>query len=286
MVVCIHNEEIAHWAARRCLVWLGCAALMVFLLRCSLLPACGQAAVPGAGTGAGIESAKTLTAAARRRMEAADFRASGRLVQVAANGARTISNFSLKAHWFPDGLRLLFEITAPAAARQRVLLTLSPHGQLAVEAARPGDKAPRVVPFERWPGTLQDTLFSYEDLVEIQFFWPLQTLLPDARYGARDCHVLRSEPTAAQHSHYSSVITWIDRQSGAPVHTEKTLAASGQVKQFQAYGLRHTGGVWSASQVQVKAQGSSASSLLIVERGSADARLNRGDFDAAAMTRP
>jgi hypothetical protein len=217
-------------------------------------------------------------------VEAADFRATGRLVQVAANGVRTTYKLTLKAHWFGDGLRLICELAAPA--QPRILIHLNPQGRLTVEVAKRGDKTPLPLPSERWGDGLLSTNFSYEDLIERQFFWTRQTLLPAAKFGARDCLVLKSEPDAAEHSQYRAVTSWIDRRSGAPVYIEKTERSSGQVKQFTAFGLRQTGGVWSASQVEVKVQGGSASSLLIIERGSANAKLSRADFDAAQLTRP
>jgi len=40
-----------------------------------------------------------------------------------------------------------------------------------------------------------------------------------------------------------------------PVYAEKTQRGTGTVKEFTYIGLRQTGGVWSASQVEVKVRG-------------------------------
>ena len=49
-----------------------------------------------------------------------------------------------------------------------------------------------MLPFERWNDPLVGTDFSYEDMVENQFFWKSQALLAPEKYGARDCFVLKS----------------------------------------------------------------------------------------------
>ena len=98
------------------------------------------------------------------------------------------------------------------------------------------------------------------------------------RFGARDCDVLKSTPGAADHTHYAEVRTWLDHAIGYPVYAEKTQRGTGTVKEFTYIGLRQTGGVWSASQVEVKVRGGAGSTLLIVDRGSAKANLNLRDF--------
>ena len=231
-------------------------------------------------------TAKSLADGANRRMDTADFRVTGRLVEAAANGVRTSYTVSVKAHRFPEGLRLLFEIAAPDGASQRIFILITPMGKRTIEISQPGDQAPHPLPFEKWGDGIQGTAFSYEDLAESQFFWARQTLLPDAPYDARDCRVLKSEPGPADRTHYSAVSSWIDKQTGAPVFIQKVLKDSGKVKEFISFGLRQTGGFWSASQIQAKVQGSGGSSLLIFERGTANAKLTRADFDATGAAKP
>jgi hypothetical protein len=64
-----------------------------------------------------------------------------------------------------------------------------------------------------------------------------------------------------------------------PVHVVKTFRGTGQQKDFTYYGLRQVSGVWSATQVEAKLQGKPGSSILVIERGSAKAKLERKDFD-------
>ena len=49
---------------------------------------------------------KTLLAVPRQRIETADYRASGHLIRVDANGNRLSFPITIKAHWFPGALSL------------------------------------------------------------------------------------------------------------------------------------------------------------------------------------
>jgi len=55
----------------------------------------------------------------RQRVEKLDYRMTGRLTRVEANGKRTNYKFVGKAHWFPDGLRLLCEISGPGSDERK-----------------------------------------------------------------------------------------------------------------------------------------------------------------------
>jgi hypothetical protein len=221
----------------------------------------------------------SVLTASRQRIEKLDYRMSGRLTRVEANGTRTNYKFVGKAHWFPDGLRLLSEISGPGSAKTTLLLHMSASGHVTIEAILPGQKTLSVLPFERWNDPLVGTDFSYEDMIESQFFWKNQQLLPPAKYGARDCFVLKSTSGPQDQTHYSSITTWIDRSILFPVHEVKTLRATGQQKEFIYYGLRQVRGDWSASQVEAKLQDKPGSSIMVIEGGSPKANLGRKDFD-------
>jgi hypothetical protein len=221
---------------------------------------------------------ETVLTGSRQRIEKFDYRLTGRLTRIEGNEKRTNYKFAAKAHWFPDGLRFLCEITGPGAEKTRVLLRMSVSGHVTIEKILPGEKAASVLPFERWNEPIVGTDFSYEDMVEVQFFWKNQKLLEPEKYGARDCFVLKSV-SSAQESHYDSVTSWIDRGILYPVHAVKTLHGTGQQKEFIYYGLRQVSGVWSASQIEAKVQGQPGSSILVIEAGSTKANLGRKDFD-------
>jgi Outer membrane lipoprotein-sorting protein len=221
---------------------------------------------------------ETVLRSSRQRIETLDYRMTGRLTRIEGNGKRTTYKFVAKAHWFPDGLRLLCEIAGPGTEKTSLLLQMSVSGHVTIEAVLPGQKASSVLPLERWNDPLVGTDFSIEDMVEDQFFWKNQELLAREKYGARNCFVLKSKSGSQDRTYYDSVTSWIDSSILFPVHVVKTLRGTGQQKEFIYYGLRRVGGVWSAAQVEAKLQGKSGSSILVIEGGSGKANLGRKDF--------
>jgi hypothetical protein len=229
---------------------------------------------------------ETVLTGSRQRIEKLDYRMTGRLTRLEGDGKRTNYKFVAKAHWFPDGLRLLCEISGPGAEKTILLVHMIASGHVTIEAILPGEKVASVLPFERWKDPLVGTDFSYEDMVENQFFWKNQALLPPEKYGARDCFVLKSTPARQDQTYFDSVTSWIDRSILFPVHVVKTLRGTGQQKEFIYYGLRQVGGAWSATQVETKLQGKPGSSILVIEGGSAKANLGRKDFDIGQSGAP
>jgi hypothetical protein len=221
---------------------------------------------------------QTVLTGSRQRIQNLDYRVTGRITRVEGDGKRTSYKFTGKAHWFPDGLRLLSVISGPGSEKTSILLHMSVSGHLTIEAMLPGEKVPSALPFEHWNDPLVGTDFSYEDMVENQFFWKNQELLPPEKYGARDCFVLKSMPSPQDRSDYDSVTSWIDRSILFPVHVVKTLHGTGQQKEFVYYGLRQVDGAWSASQVEAKLQGKPGSSMLVIEGGTGKAKLALKDF--------
>jgi Outer membrane lipoprotein-sorting protein len=222
---------------------------------------------------------ETVLTGSRERIEKLDYRMTGRLTRVEGDGKRTTYKFVAKAHWFPDGLRLLCEISGPGSGKTSLLLHMTVNGHLTIEAVLPGEKVASVLPFERWNDPLVGTDFSYEDMVESQFFWKNQELLAPEKYGARDCFVLKSKSGSQDRTYYDSVTSWIDRGILFPVHVVKMLRGTGQQKEFIYYGLRQVSGAWSATQVEAKLRGKPGSSILVIEAGSGKANLGRKDFD-------
>ena len=221
---------------------------------------------------------QTVLTGSRQRIQNLDYRVTGRLTRVEGDGKRTTYKFTGKAHWFPDGLRLLTVISGPSSEKTSILLHMSVSGHLTIEAILPGEKAASALPFERWNDPLVGTDFSYEDMVESQFFWKNQELLAPEKYGARDCFVLKSTPGPQDRTHYDSVTSCIDRNILFPVHVVKTLHGTGQQKEFIYYGLRQIDGAWSASQVEAKLSGKPGSSMMVIEGGSGKAKLGLKDF--------
>jgi len=226
---------------------------------------------------------ETVLTSSRQRIEKLDYRMTGRLTRVEADGKRTNYKFVAKAHWFPDGLSLLCQISGPGSQKTSLLLHMTASGQVTIQTAHPGEKTASMLPFEHWNDPLVGTDFSYEDMLENQFFWKNQELLPAEKYGARDCFVLKSRPGSQDRTHYDSVTSWIDHRILFPVHVVKTRGTEPQ-KEFISYGLRQVGGLWSANQVEAKQQGKPGSSILVIEAGSGKANLQRKDFDLSQFS--
>jgi Outer membrane lipoprotein-sorting protein len=221
---------------------------------------------------------ETVLTGSRQHIEKLDYRVSGRLTRVEGDGKRTSYKFVAKAHWFPDGLSVLCEISGPGSEKTILLLHMSVSGHVTIQAVPPGQKAASELPFERWNDRLVGTDFSYEDMAESYFFWKNQEVMAPEKYGARDCFVLKSVSGLQDRTYYDSVTSWIDRSILFPVHVVKTLRGTGQQKEFIYYGLRQVGGLWSATQVEAKLQGKAGSSILAIEFGSGKANLERKDF--------
>lgn len=243
------------------------------------------AAVMLSPLGAHAVDTHRVLAAARQRIESADYRLSGHLVRVGENGARTSDSVTIKALWASGALHVLFEVTSPTAARVRVLLEMRPGGGSTIQIGHPGDAKPAELPFDKWNDGPLGEVFSYEDFLEAPFFWANQTDLGEAKFGARSCDKVKSTPGAADKTHYAEVTSMLDHESSFPVYIEKALKGSGNVKEFTYFGLRRTQGVWSASQVEAKIRGRAGSTLLIIDRGSAQAHLGLKDFSPAQLTR-
>lgn len=228
---------------------------------------------------------------ARQRVEAADFSATGHLVWVEPSGTRISYPITIKGHWFPGVLRIRAELgsgaktSSGAGAATHALIEMRPDGQNQIWIAHPGDKTPSELPFSRWSEGPVGSSFSYEDFLEEQIFWPEQTFVEAAKFGARDCEIVKSTPAASDKTHYSGVKTWFDRTIAFPVYVEKTVKETGAVKEFTSYGLRKDGGVWSAHQIEMKTRGEGGSTLLIVDRGTTKANLTLNDFSPAQLTR-
>lgn len=237
-------------------------------------------------TGSAYASSAALEAA-KQAVEKADYRASGHLVQVDANGTRTSYPVSFKAHWFSGVLKIFMQVGAAPGGQHapvNILLEMRPDGANSIVVAHPGTPTTAALPESDWSAGVNGTGFSFEDFLEGQFFWAGQAVTEHVKYGARDCDLVKSTPGPADRTRYSLVSSWVDRATGFAVYQEKVLKGSGTVKEFTAFGLRHDGGVWSATQIEEKNRGQGGSTLLIIDRGSTKANLVAADFSLSRLT--
>jgi hypothetical protein len=229
-----------------------------------------------------------LFATARKQIETSDFRVTGHLVAIDAAGARVSYPITIKTHWFSGVLREFIDLGQPpsthADLREHILLEMVSGGSHTIQIAHPGETSAHIVPFEKWSAHPLGPGFDYEDFLEQQYFWPGQTSEGQAKFGARNCDVIKSTPGPADRTHYAQVKTWIDPSIGFPVYAEKTVKETGAVKEFTSYGVRQEEGHWFAHQVEATTRGQQGSTLLILDRGSAKAKLTVADFSPAALT--
>lgn len=227
-----------------------------------------------------------VLASLRSHIEASDYRATGQLIRIDADGNRIISAISVEGLWFHGAMHTLIHIApakgVAASVHQdepvRILLEMRPHGGDTIRIYRPHELAPAVLPFDKWDDSVMGAVFSYEDLLDSQYYWMGQAVLRSAVLRGRQCEVLESTPGPSDRTHYSEVQTWLDRTIDYPIYAEKVSKQGGVVKEFTYGGLRQTGQVWSATQVEAKIRGRAGSALLIIKRGSTKAHLSAGDF--------
>lgn len=238
-----------------------------------------------AGAACAAETPAVL-ASLRNQIEASDYRATGQFVRVDAGGNRVAYAIAVEGLWFQGAMHTLVEIDPPKGAatsarqdeRVRILLVMRPDGGSSIRIYRPHATAPAVLPFDRWSESLLGATFSYEDLIEPQYFWAGQSILRSAVLGGRHCEVLKSTPGPSDRTHYSEVQTWLDHTIDYPVYAEKVSKQGGIVKEFTYFGLRQSSRIWSATQVEAKIRGRAGSTLLIIKRGSTKAHLSVNDF--------
>jgi len=226
------------------------------------------AALPAARSSS-PEGAVELAENVQRIRRTTNFRASGRLVKVDGHGQRQAYQIEIHVTGAAGTTSSVYEVTGPESARMRIATESPRTGPPTVRSVSGGDKVLKDVPFANWRDAVLDSDLTLEDLLDDQFRWSRQSLGPAVQYGARQCRVLKSEPGAADRSHYSLVTSWLDETILHPVKVEKVARGSGVVKEFLYYGLRKSGGLWSASQIEVRTRGKAGSTFLIVTRGAA-----------------
>src|ERR1700742_813459 len=107
----------------RHLAMLSRASIILLVLLSLMHPSWAVAANP---------DLETVLTGSRQRIEKLDYRATGRLTRVDGDGKRTNYKFVGKAHWFPDGLRLLCEISGPGSDKTVLLLQMSVNGRVTI----------------------------------------------------------------------------------------------------------------------------------------------------------
>jgi hypothetical protein len=214
----------------------------------------------------------------RSLRRATDVRTEGRLVRLDATGRRTTSQFRMRARSFPGTIKVLYEVTDPAADRIRLLIDARESGGLGMQVARERDLQARDLGPSHAGDALLESGLAYEDLADAHFSWRDQRLTGEEPCGDRHCYVISSRPDSEADSHYATVTSWIDKDICFPIVVRKRVRGATVVKEFTYHGLRQSKGQWGARQVDVRLEGSPQRTLLVVTRGSAKAGLTAEDF--------
>ena len=142
----------------------------------------------------------------------------------------------------------------------------------------PATKQPAALPFDKWSdGPLGDG-FSYEDFLEAQYFWAGQTVLGEAKFGARDCDVVKSTPGATDKTHYVQVNTWLDHGIGFPVLCGEDAERWNDERIYLSSGCVRTAASGRRIRLRRRFAARPGSTLLIIDRGTPKANLNLKDF--------
>ena len=237
----------------------------------------------GAARGQTPISAAALMEKIRAQRHAADFRAEGRLVRAAGHGPRKTYRFSWKAKGFQGTLKALFVVTDPSPDRLGILIDAPDLGRATIRIARPGDAGAMELATERWGEPLLDTALTCEDLADSHYGWSSHALVGEKPLGSRMCYVVRSQPTPGESSGYSSVTSWIGRDSVLPVYVEKILKRSGATKRFIYSGIHRSKDTWGARQVEIRLDGVAEPTYLVLTSGTGNANLTLDDFDPGVL---
>jgi len=164
---------------------------MRFPARSMKLPLLALAAILPLAIPAAASDASAVVAASRQRVQAADFRASGHLVRVDADG-QTLE----RRHYRESAL----VSRRPARHGRDYVPSRSTCPYSARDAPQwakcdpncPSRRQDSLYPaFDKWTDGPLGTGFSYEDFLEAQYFWPSQAV-EETKYGMRDCDLLKS----------------------------------------------------------------------------------------------
>ena len=117
--------------------------------------------------------AHSALAGPRKQIETADYRISGRIVRVDANGNRTNFAVNVKALWFANALHIVLDVAAPQPSRSRLLMEMRSDGRVSMKIAHSGDTVFRIAVRAMDCRPLWDS-FSYEDFLNPEFYWPGQ----------------------------------------------------------------------------------------------------------------
>ncbi len=234
-----------------------------------------------AAAAADLPQGADLAAKVLELRRAPAIRARGRLAYIDPGQRQRVYHISVVQKPLASSVRLLWSVTDPPAARLRILVESPLHRRPVVWFAPAGRDAV-VLPPERWSEPILATHLTIEDLLDDYFSWPTQAVTAEELAGGRLCYVLRSEP-GSRASSLVSVVSWLDQTTLLPLRIRKLPRGHGPVKEIVCRGLKRRGGLWAASQLELRAAGSPAKTRIVFTSGSQTARIPASEVDPKAI---
>ncbi len=226
---------------------------------------------------AGLPQGAELAAKVLELRRAPAIRARGRLTYTDAGQRHRVYHIYVVQKPLASAVRLLWSVTDPSDARLRVLVESSLHRRPVVWFTPAGRDAV-VLPPERWSEPILATDLTIEDLLDDYLSWPIQAVTAEEPAGGRMCYVLRSEP-GGRVSALASVVSWLDQATLLPLRIRKLPRGHGPVKEIVCRGLKRRGGLWAASQIELRSVGSPAKTRIVFTSGSQNARIPAAEVD-------
>jgi hypothetical protein len=222
----------------------------------------------------------------RELHEKPDMRERGRLVFTSPGKAQTVFQISILRKSLPQGVRLLWSVTDPPAARLQILIETQADGERKIWlASGPGGKA-TLLPEKRWSERVLDSDLAITDLTNDFLAWPSQAVMRTEAFQGRSCYVLRSQSDSRGDGVYASVTAWINREGLLPLRVLKQLKGTAAEKEFLVLGTRKTSGRLEAASVEIRTVGAATTTRLAFTAGSGNAKVKDSEVDPALLFQP
>lgn len=113
-------------------------------------------------------------------------------------------------------------------------------------------KGSSVVGPARFDQRLADTDISYEDLTLGFLYWPNAVLIGEDSIMTQRCWKLQLQPGSRNQSHYSRVILWVDKNSGALMRADSYNASGELAKRFEVRKAQKIDDLWVLKQMKIQ----------------------------------
>ena len=227
--------------------------------------------------------AKELARYIRDLHEKPDMRAHGRLVFTSPGKPQTVFQISVLRKSLPQGVRLLWSVTDPAAARLRILIETQADGERKIWLASGPEGKASLLPEKRWSESVLGSDLAITDLTNDFLAWPSQAIGSKEMFQGNSCYVLRSQPDSPGDGAYASVTAWIDQVGLLPLRVVKQPQGTAAEKEFLVKGTRKTAGRLEATIVEIKTVGAATTTRLEFTAENGNAKVKDSEVDPALL---